>query len=112
MDILEIIGGRIGCSNHPKLGEFAGRAVPAQLDVDSPPVADLTTGRLDEIAEYNETDAVTTHLLMLRIGLRQEGYAATVCGEDWAAAAGWRSKAESEQCTSEVSGCAVSMKER
>jgi len=26
-------------------------------------------GKIGEIVEYNETDAVTTHLVMLRIGL-------------------------------------------
>lgn len=71
MDILEIIGGYGNGAKKPKLHEFAvACGFPGKLDVDGSEVADLyLAGRIDEIAEYNETDAVTTHLLMLRIGL-------------------------------------------
>jgi len=71
MDILEIIGGYGSGAKKPKLSEFAvACGFPGKLDVDGAEVADLyLAGRIDEIAEYNETDAVSTHLLMLRIGL-------------------------------------------
>jgi predicted PolB exonuclease-like 3'-5' exonuclease len=71
MDILEIIGGYGSSAKKPKLGEFAvACGFSGKLDVDGAEVADLyLAGHLDEIAEYNETDAVTTHLLMLRVGL-------------------------------------------
>lgn len=85
MDILEIIGGYGSGAKKPKLGEFAvACGFPGKLDVDGAEVADLyLAGRLDEIGEYNETDAVTTHLLMLRIGLHTgllppERYAAEI----------------------------------
>ena len=71
MDILEIIGGYGSSAKKPKLGEFAvACGFSGKLDVDGAEMADLyLAGHLDEIAEYNETDAVTTHLLMLRVGL-------------------------------------------
>ncbi len=71
MDILEIIGGYGAGPKKPKLHEFAvACGFPGKLDVDGAEVADLyLDGRIQEIVEYNETDAVTTHLLMLRLAL-------------------------------------------
>ena len=71
-DMLEVIGGfGGGGAKKPSLNEFAvACGIPGKLDVAGDEVAELyLQGRLAEILEYNETDAVTTHLLMLRIGL-------------------------------------------
>ena len=70
--MLEVIGGfGGGGAKKPSLNEFAvACGIPGKLDVAGDEVAELyLQGRLAEILEYNETDAVTTHLLMLRIGL-------------------------------------------
>jgi predicted PolB exonuclease-like 3'-5' exonuclease len=68
-DILEILGGFGGGAAKPKLHELAvACGFPGKLDVEGSEVADLyLDGRIAEIREYNETDAVTTHLLMLRL---------------------------------------------
>ena len=69
IDILEHIGAFGGGAAKPKLHELAvACGLPGKLDVAGDEVAELyLRGRLSEIREYNETDAVTTHLLMLRL---------------------------------------------
>lgn len=70
VDILDLVGG-FNSAARPSLHEFAvACGIPGKLDVAGADVAEMyLEGRLQEIVEYNETDAVTTHLLMLRIGL-------------------------------------------
>ena len=70
MDILDILGGFSGAAK-PSLNELAvACGIPGKLDVAGDDVAEMyLEGRIGDIAEYNETDAVTTHLVMLRIGL-------------------------------------------
>lgn len=69
MDILDILGG-FSAAARPSLNELAvACSFPGKLDVSGADVAErYLAGRLDEILEYNETDAVTTHLAMLRLG--------------------------------------------
>jgi predicted PolB exonuclease-like 3'-5' exonuclease len=69
MDILDILGGFSGAAR-PSLNELAvACGFPGKLDVSGADVPErYLEGRLDEILEYNETDAVTTHLAMLRLG--------------------------------------------
>jgi len=71
MDILQLIGAHGSGASKPKLHEFAvACGFPGKLDVNGAEVAELyLAGKIGEIVEYNETDAVTTHLVMLRIGL-------------------------------------------
>lgn len=68
-DILDQIGSYGGGASKPKLHELAiACGFPGKLDVHGGEVADLyLDGRVAEILQYNETDAVTTHLLMLRL---------------------------------------------
>ncbi len=68
VDILEQIGG-FGGASRPKLHELAvACGLPGKLDVAGDEVAEMyLEGRIAEIRAYNETDAVTTHLLMLRL---------------------------------------------
>jgi len=70
MDILDLFGGFSGAAK-PSLNELAvACGFPGKLEVAGDDVAEMyLEGRLGDIAEYNETDAVTTHLVMLRIGL-------------------------------------------
>jgi 3'-5' exonuclease len=69
IDILEQIGAFGGGAAKPKLHELAlACGFPGKLDVRGGDVAELyLEGRIAAIREYNETDAVTTHLLMLRL---------------------------------------------
>ena len=69
IDILEQIGAFGGGAAKPKLHELAvACGLPGKLDVAGDNVAEMyLAGRIAEIREYNETDAVTTHLLMLRL---------------------------------------------
>lgn len=70
VDIMNAIGGYGGSSN-PKLAELAAvSGVPGKLDTDGGQVAQVyLVGKVREIVAYNETDALTTHLLMLRVAL-------------------------------------------
>ena len=70
VDILQVIGGYSGAAK-PSLHELAvACGLPGKLGVSGADVADLyLAGDIPAIADYNQTDAVTTHLLMLRIGL-------------------------------------------
>lgn len=70
MDILDLIGAYNGAAK-PSLHELARACgIPGKLCTAGEDVAGLyLDGRVNEIVEYNETDAVTTHLLMLRIAL-------------------------------------------
>ena len=70
MDILELIGAWNGAAK-PSLHELAcACGVPGKLDATGGDVAEMyLNGQIKEIVEYNETDAVTTHLLMLRVAL-------------------------------------------
>ena len=67
MDIANILGGT--GAQRPSLNELAIAAgIPGKLETKGSDVANLyLDGRIADIVEYNETDAVTTHLLMLRI---------------------------------------------
>lgn len=69
VDILDLVGAYGNGASRPKLHELAvACGFPGKLDVHGGEVADLyLDGRLAEILQYNETDAVTTHLLMLRL---------------------------------------------
>lgn len=69
IDILEQIGAFGGGAAKPKLHELAvACGLPGKLDVAGDEVAEMYLGgRIAAIREYNETDAVTTHLLMLRL---------------------------------------------
>ena len=70
VDIMNAIGGYGGSSN-PKLAELAAASgVPGKLDTDGGQVAQMyLAGKVRDIVAYNETDALTTHLLMLRVAL-------------------------------------------
>jgi hypothetical protein len=83
-DILQVIGGFSGAAK-PSLHELAAACgLPGKLDVAGDQVADLyLAGDFATILDYNRTDAVTTHLLMLRVAyvsghLDEAGYAAEV----------------------------------
>ena len=71
IDILELIGGYGGGAKKPSLAELAAACgFPGKLDVTGADVAHIwLASRTDEILAYNELDALTTHLLMLRVGL-------------------------------------------
>lgn len=68
-DILYVLGG-YGRSAKPTLDEFAAACgIPGKLGISGSDVADLyLAGDVRTIAAYNEADALTTHLAMLRIG--------------------------------------------
>ena len=71
MDILHILAGFARGAARPSLDEFAAACgIPGKLDVAGGDVAGLFLDNdIRTIANYNETDALTTHLIMLRIGL-------------------------------------------
>lgn len=68
MDILGILGAYDRAAK-PSLHELAiACGLPGKLDAGGSQVADLLlAGRVADIVEYNELDAFTTHLIMLRI---------------------------------------------
>lgn len=70
IDILQAVAGYARGAAWPTLDEFAAACgVPGKLDTSGKNVADLyLAGDVRGIAAYNEADALTTHLLMLRIG--------------------------------------------
>ncbi|MEX1021067.1 MAG: hypothetical protein WDZ49_15505, partial [Litorilinea sp.] len=85
MDIMQLLSGHQRGAATPSLDEFcAACGVPGKLDIDGGQVADLfLQGNIRQIVEYNATDALTTHLLALRIALHAgqldaEGYAAEI----------------------------------
>ena len=71
MDILHILAGFARGAARPSLDEFAAACgIPGKLGVAGSDVAELfLSNDIRTIANYNETDALTTHLVMLRIGL-------------------------------------------
>lgn len=68
IDILDEIQGFFGAAR-PSLNELAvACGIPGKLDVAGSEVATMyLDGKLSEIVAYNECDALTTHLLMLRV---------------------------------------------
>lgn len=68
IDILDEIQGFSGAAR-PSLNELAVACrIPGKLDVAGSEVATMyLDGKLSEIVAYNECDALTTHLLMLRV---------------------------------------------
>jgi len=82
LDILNVVGAYNGAAK-PSLNELAvACGIPGKLETKGGDVADLyLAGKVSEIVAYNETDAVTTHLAMLRVAyqagkLTAEQYAA------------------------------------
>lgn len=71
MDIMQLLANFQRGAATPSLDEFcAACGVPGKLDVDGAQVADLfLQGNIRRIVEYNETDALTTHLIALRLAL-------------------------------------------
>lgn len=84
IDIADEIGGFSGASK-PSLNELAVACrIPGKLDVAGDEVATMyLDGKLSEIVAYNECDALTTHLVMLRVAYHaskvdEAGYQAEV----------------------------------
>lgn len=82
MDLLDVVQG-FGKSARPSLHELAAAcAIPGKLGTAGGDVAQLyLAGDVQAIVDYNEFDALTTHLLMLRVAhtaghLDQTGYEA------------------------------------
>ena len=82
LDLLNLVGAYNGAAK-PSLNELAvACGIPGKLETKGSDEADLyLDGKVCEIVEYNETDAVTTHLVMLRVAyqagkLTAEQYAA------------------------------------
>jgi 3'-5' exonuclease len=71
MDILQLLAGFNRGAAMPSLDEFcAACGLPGKLEVDGAQVGELfLQGEIRRIVEYNETDALTTHLLALRLAL-------------------------------------------
>jgi 3'-5' exonuclease len=71
MDILQLLSGFNRGAAMPSLDEFcAACGLPGKLNVSGGEVADLfLQGEVQRIVEYNETDALTTHLVALRLAL-------------------------------------------
>lgn len=71
IDLLNVLAGYAGGAARPKLCEIAAACgIPSKLGMSGDKVADMyLAGRMVEIAEYNESDALTTHLLMLKVAL-------------------------------------------
>lgn len=71
VDILALLAGYNGGMARFSLAEMAAACgLPGKLDVTGDDVAELAlSGEYAKIVEYNETDALTTHLLMLRVAL-------------------------------------------
>lgn len=72
VDILNLIANYArGGAPRPSMHEFAAACgVPGKLDVSGGDVADLyLANKIAEIRAYNELDALTTHLMMLKVAL-------------------------------------------
>jgi 3'-5' exonuclease len=83
MDILQLLAGFNRGAAMPSLDEFcAACGLPGKLDVDGGQVGELfLQGEIRCIVEYNEIDALITHLLALRLAL----HAGKLAGEQYAA---------------------------
>lgn len=71
MDIMLLLSGYNRGAATPSLDEFCAACnLPGKLDVDGAQVGELfLAGKIRQIVEYNETDALTTHLIALRMAL-------------------------------------------
>ncbi len=69
MDMLQLLANYARGAAWPSLNEIAAASgIPGKLDTSGADVADLyLAGDIRTITDYNETDALTTHLLMLRM---------------------------------------------
>lgn len=69
MDLLDVVQGFSGAAR-PSLNELAvACGIPGKLGTSGGDVAQLyLAGKVQEIVDYNEYDALTTHLVMLRTG--------------------------------------------